>query len=230
MKLLYLILLLLLCFVSNSSQAQQKFSLGVLAAPSIENRIWLGDDWINFRPKASFNYGLLMKFYLNEQFFLQTGISIYDKGSRYYVRFISHVPNSEYYLDTLHHTRIVGHTWYLSSPTTINMILIHSDRTRLHLSGGVTYGRRILVYDTFKFDNSEYDKEYIITSYSSNKINYWGASLGFGMNYRLSPRFSLEIKPNYIRQLTRGWSESTTMDNRGRHDSYVLDLVLWWNP
>lgn len=230
MKLLYPFLLLLFLLLSITAGAQQKFSFGLKAAPSVEKKVWLGDDWIDFKPKASFNYGLLGKFYFNEKYFIQTGISLHDKGTRYYVRFISHIPNTEYYLDTLDHTRIVRHIWYLSAPTTINYVLFSSERTKVHLSAGITYGRKVFEFYTIKFKDDLYEKEYRPDTYSSTRKHYWGATMGIGIDYEISPRLSLEVRPNYVRQLTRGWDVSTAMDNQGRYDSYVLDIILWWNP
>jgi len=219
---LLIILFIWVALLFNITKGQSKFSVGTIVAPSIERQLWLGTvEWLDYQDKPQINFGIGCS-YSYKQFSLLSGLMVYDKGS--YIR--AKWANSSFPNDPV--VKITFHNWYLSIPLTLDYNIKLKDRSSINPTIGVVYGRILWKYSMWKY----YDKtEYHSRSYTRTNDNFFGLILGVGFKYRLNENSVIILRPNYIRQLNKGWDLNEEKNNLGRYDSYVFDLILLydWN-
>lgn len=199
--------------------AQDNFSFGISAGPSMERRVWLGDSWITFHDRFSLNGGINRNVALGKNLNLETGLSIYDRGS-WHEAYLMNSSNVDTPL-----VRFNSHLWYLSGNLVFKYQAISFTKGKINFLTGVTYGRKVWAYEIQKIYGTSY---YSPDRYNRDSPNYYGVILGIGLLKQVRPGFWMEIRPAYIRQLNRGWGKSSVMDNKGRYDSYTINLIVWF--
>lgn len=189
-----------------------------MLTPSIERKVWLGDDWIDFKNKASLNAGIKINYAVTKNFSVETGLELNDKGSRFQAYWLN-APS----LDTPL-VKKIEHVWYVTVPLELSYSSHLSSDVSILFQSGLLAGRK--VWD-FQIDNVEGERSYYHNQYSSTSEFFYGFRIGVGINIQIIEQLSLEFQPNYTRQLNRGWGKSSVASNDGRYDSYSLKTVLW---
>jgi len=212
--------LLLLLSTFSCAHSQSKLNIGLILAPSIEQKLWLGTmDWIKFSDRGSLNFGGSIKYDLSRNIHLTSGVVLYDKGALYR----SYLNATQTPLITRTH---YSHSWYAGLPLSIGYSIRLNEKSIVFPSIGITYGRVVWKYTITKYTD---ERNYHNRSYDSTNENYWGLDVGIGMEYQLKDGKSILLRPHYMRQLNRGWDLNPEKTNQGRFDSYVVDFVLFYD-
>ena len=213
--------LLLLLFFHQRGDGQSRLDVGVSLAPSIERQLWLGTkDWFKFHDRPSLNFGGIVRIHAIEKLNISTGLWIYDKGS--FFRLASINPPYTTPITTTHNF----HSWYITLPITLSYDIRLKKGSIIYPSLGLAYGRVVWKYTIKRFAN---ERVYHNRYYDSTNENYWGVNLGIGMEYQLKEGASISVRPNYFRQLNRGWDLNAEETNQGRHDSFVVDFMILYD-
>lgn len=194
--------------------AQDKLNIGYMVSPSIESFDRTRSRIVD-KPKLSYNFGLKAKYNLTDRISLESGLIVYNKGTRYDSP--GGYPPRE----------LVNHIWFLSIPLTVDYIIPITKNVAINSSAGFIYGRKVW---GFFIQNVEGRRKEYVHPYSFISNNYLGVIFGIGPSFKMSSNLEVEIKPSYVRQLNDGWHNEWGNSNEvERLKSFLLDVTLWYN-
>ena len=170
---------------------------------------WIGNMRNNEIPKRGFTTGANLQYQINKKIILETGLLYSDQGEKTKVKDIVWItPDPAYPIKS----NVIYHYQYIDLPLTIQY-RYPGNRINYFFTTGIIMNvflvKRTAVTSQYADGNKNTNASAKDLGYA--KLNL-SAKLGFGLNYKISNRLSIQIEPVFHRSITSILTDKSTKE------------------